>query len=320
MPILVATTTEPLPETPPTPGVEFGIATDTLALTWTGWNGDVWQIQGDPRSLARLEVDGRVGFGMPPITHYFTRSATTDGAQWQGYRVDERPFEMPLFVTGATPTLAREEQSRFMSTLRPDKRGVLTVADPVGNRRHLQLRYFAGADEEIRQSTYGLYWYSHRLRMIAEEPYYYGDTTLKEFAPDASVNFYGGGVGTLGPPFYIGSSSTTDSAVLTNPGDVDAWPVWTVHGPFTSFVGGVGGALINLPIAKGAGEWIKIDTTPSRQTIVDHTGANMWPNAGAVEFASIPAASTTVLTLTLAGTGVGTKVEVEFTPQYWTAW
>lgn len=321
MPVVVAAGTVTPPVIPPrTPIGDPYIATDLLSFTWTGWNGETWQVQGGIRSSAVMEIDGRTGFGMPPITQYFTESATQDGSTWQGYRVGARTFDFPVFITGATPTEARAEQARFMSTLRPDKLGVLTVTDPEGKRRHLNLRYVSGADDEFQSSNYALYWFSHKLHFVAEQPYYYGDPIPAEFDSIAGVNFYGGGVGTLGPPYYIGNSRTTANAKLTNPGDVDAWPVWKIHGPFTSFIGVVGGKTINLPITKTLNQWIAIDTNPNKQTIVDNTGANMWAFAGAVDFGAVPAESTTQLGLTLAGSGVGTSVEVEFTPKYWRAW
>lgn len=319
MPIVVSPGTVVPPPTPPAPLPSY-IATDLLSFTWTGWNGETWQIQGGLGSSAVMPIDGRTGFGMPPVTQYFTESATSDGSTWHGYRTQARTFDFPVFVTGSTPTEAREEQARFMSTLRPDKVGVLTVADPLGRRRYLSLRYISGADEEFQSSNFALYWYSHRLRFVAEQPYYYGDAIPLEFKSETGVNFYGGGVGTLGPLFYISNSQTTDNAIVTNPGDVDAWPVWKIHGPFTSFTGTIGGKSIALPITKTVGHWIEVNSNPEVQTIVDDLGANMWAFAGAVDFGAIPASSSTQLGITLVGSDVGTKVEVEFTPKFWRAW
>jgi len=320
MPVVVSPGTVTPPVDVPTPIGDPYIATDLLSFTWTGWNAETWQIQGGLGSSAVMQLEGRNGLGMPPVTQYFTESATTDGATWQGYRVQQRVFDFPVFVTGSTPTEARAEQARFMSTLRPDKVGVLAVADPLGNRRYLNLRYLSGADEEFLSSNYGLYWYSHKLRFTAEQPYYYGDSVLLEFESVTGVNFYGGGVGTFAPDFYIANSQTTDNAIITNPGDVDVWPTWTIHGPFTSFTGTVGGKSIALPIPKTLNHWIRVDSNPEKQTMVDDLGANMWGSAGAVEFGAIPASASTQLGLTLVGSDAGTKVEVEFTPKFWRAW
>lgn len=319
MPIVVNTGTAVPPVTPPTPPPSY-IPTDLLSLSWTGWNGDTWQVQGDLLSKAAMERYGRVGFGMPPVSHFWTESATLDGATWDGYRIPARPFGFPVFLTGTSPTEARAEQARFMATLRPDKQGTLTVADPTGARRHIDLRYLAGADEEFDSSDYALYWYSHKLQMVAEQPYYYGDPIPLTFVSDENSNFYGGGVGTQAPLFYIGSSQTTGNAVVPNPGDVDAWPVWKLYGPFTSATLTVGGSAIVLPFAVTAGHWVQVDTRPKIQTIVDDLGVNKWGSAGAVAFAPLPFSASTEITITLAGSDPDTKVEVEFTPNFWRAW
>lgn len=321
MPVVVNLGTDTPPVTPPEPPVgNPAIATDLLALTWTGWNGDTWEVQGDSLSKAIMERYGRVGFGMPPIEHFYTQSATLNGTTWNGYRVPGRPFGFPVFVTGSSPTEARAEQARFLTTMRPDKVGTLTVADPTGARRYIDLRYQSGADGEFESSEYAMYWYSHQLQMLAEDPFYYGDAIPLEFVAPGNVNFYGGGDGTQAPLFYVGESRTTGNAVVPNPGDVDAWPIWTLHGPFTSATLTVGGATINFPADIGAGHWLKIDTRLKNQLIVDDLGANRWNDAGAVAFAPIPASASTQLGLTLDGSDVDTKVEVEFTPNFWRAW
>ena len=315
-PGLVTPPTEPAPTAGPNPW----LATDLLTLTWTGWTGETWTVQGDTSSRAIMELEGRAGFGMPPVTHFFTESATLDGATWDGYRVGARPFDFPVFVTGASATEARAEQARFMATLRPDQQGTLTVADPTGRRRFIDLRYMSGADEEFRSSTYGLYWFSHKLKMVAEQPYYYGEPIPLTFVNDGNVNFYGGGVGTLAPLYYISNSQTLGNAVVTNPGDVDAWPVWKLYGPFSAATLTVGGAVIQFPVTVSAGQWIQIDTRPKKQTIVDQAGGNRWGDAGQVTFAPIPYSASTQLSLSLADTDEDTKVEVEFTPNFWRAW
>lgn len=315
MPIVVNTGTV----IPPTPSPD--VASDLLALTWTGWNGDKWDVQGDRLSKATMERYGRSGFGMPPVQHFFTESATTDGAVWNGYRVPGRPFGFPVFVTGSSSSEARAEQARFMATLRPEKQGTLTVADPSGHRRYIDLRYLGGADDEPESSDYALFWYSHKLQMFAERPYYYADPIVLTFDSADPVNFYGGGVGTQAPLFFINSSQTTGNAVVTNPGDVDAWPVWKLYGPFTSAVLSVGGAqIVYSEAVASAAHWVEIDTNPKRLTVINDLGVNKFAKATTLNTAPIPFSASTPLALTLNGSDPTTKVEVAFTPNFWRAW
>jgi hypothetical protein len=108
--------------------------------------------------------------------------------------------------------------------------------------------------------------------------------------------------------------------VVTNPGDVDAWPAWKLYGPFTSAVLSVGGVQIVYSEAVTTGHWVEIDTHPKRLTIVDDLGVNKFAKATTLNTAPIPYSASTPIALTLNGSDPTTKVEVAFTPNFWRAW
>jgi hypothetical protein len=128
--------------------------------------------------------------------------------------------------------------------------------------------------------------------------------------------------------FHISDGRTVDEAQMTNPGDVDAWPVWAINGPTTSVDLGVGGSVVEVPFAIADGERLVIDTNPTEQVAylgdVDPgnafavlSGADVTEDLGAADFAPIPADATTDLSIDMTGTGI---VAARIIPGYWGAW
>jgi len=322
VPILVSQT-PPGPDEPVVVEPPAAKVSDEPTLTWNGWTGDSWTLAGDRYAGTFIEQDGMGGLLEPPVQHYFSES-TRDGSTWQGHRIPVREVTVPLFVWAESPSEMRTEDARFRATLRPEKTGTLVVTEPNGARRELTLRYVAGAEGKFGSDTYGRYWMRHDLTLVAEDPYFYGDEVSFSFGNAAGLNFFGGGaVGvSKGPPFYISSSQTIGSAAIANPGTEDAYLTWTIHGAMTTFQGGWGTNLINLPIALTSSQWLEVNTDPEWNTIVDQSGANRWPSVGSAEitFAPLPAGVTTDLGLTVGGPDTNTMVEVAFRPKFRAAW
>lgn len=319
MPIVVGTT-PPVGPPPVVTPPEVDPNQQSPSMTWTGWTGEPWTLAGDFKAMILMEADGRGGMIMPPVENFAYQSATADGATWAGYNIPPRDVTWPLVFIADSPGEMRAEHARFLNTLRPGTVGTLTVSLPEGQHRSLLLRYVSGAEGDFGTNTYGASWLRHAITMRAYDPFFFGDSVSESFSYSPGVNFYGGTPGGFGPPFYISSSQTIDTAQITNPGDVDVYGKWTIHGPFTSATVGFGTSLITLPITKTAGHYIQVDTNPLVGTIVDDAGTNLWQYAGAVDFTPLPAASVTDLAVTLAGSNVGTAVEFEFTPKFWRAW
>jgi hypothetical protein len=146
--------------------------------------------------------------------------------------------------------------------------------------------------------------------------YWQGEPITRSWVSAAAADFFmpTGGV------FHITPSNTIGSSAIDNPGDVPAWPVWTVRGPFDTATIGVSGADIEIPFDLTAGQWLQIDTRPDRQSVVDNTGADRVADLGAVAFAPIPAGQSVTLSIGATVTGVGFAVDAELTPLYRRAW
>ncbi len=96
MPLILRSTgtVVPPPPTPP-PGSGGGSGTgDTdrwagLQVTWTGWDGSVWELSSSD-SPVWLTPEGTRGLSMPPVDRYTSEAPAVAGSRWRGYRVAGR--------------------------------------------------------------------------------------------------------------------------------------------------------------------------------------------------------------------------------------
>ena len=156
-------------------------------------------------------------------------------------------------------------------------------------------------------------WASYGVSLIADNPFWTGEPVRRTWSQSDALDFYGGGDA---PAFNISSGSQLSSAKLTNEGDLEAWPVWTIRGPLTSVTVGVDGETVQWNTTMAADDILVIETDPTVQSAwlngVDVTG-----QLGTADFAPIPAGDEVPLSLTMAGTG---SVEASITPRYYRAW
>lgn len=279
---------------------------------WFGWDGSVWDLSHGLSGLKLLA--GARGMRMPPINRQATTSPAVPGSIWRASPTDERAVLWRLKVFGGDgSTEWIRHNSAFWRTLHPERSGVWMVVWPDGTKRSLTCRYAGLGDDtdEVDPALIGRGYYD--IQLVADtDPYWRGEPIVRTFTNGGGENYYGGsGGGGFGPPFYISPSNTTDTAAITNDGDVDAWPVWTVHGPTTSVSVGVGARAVTFPVTLTSGQWIRLDTKPTDQVPIDHAGADRTSSLGSVDFASIPSGANVDLNITITGTG---SVDVQVVP------
>lgn len=276
--------------------------------TWIGWDGSEWDLSHGLSGLA-LQAGTR-GLLEPPFTRYATKPGAVSGSIHRGSTYDERDCFWPLLIKngdGTQPWL--DLNRRFWQTMDKDRPGRWVVTQSDGARRTLTVR-FNGLSEDALDDDLGLVArQKFGINLVAENPFWMGTTKQWTFTNEAAQGFYQ----SSGDPYYLSPSGTVASAEVSNVGDVDVWPVWTVFGPFSAVtVAGVG-----FP-ALADGEWIRIDTDPTDQVAwdnddVDRTGEL----TNFDQFAEIPRGTTVPLSVSMTGTG---SVAVQLTPAYrWAA-
>lgn len=294
----------------PTVPVEF---TGLQAMTWTSWDGQVFDLL-EPAGGTVLAGAVR-GLGMPPADRFASQASSVPGSRWDAHRVTERECFWPLFVYRDGGSVAWVEHDRALwRSLRYDRTGVWALTLPDGSVRSLTCRFTGDGDHSFPLDPSLTGWALYGVTLVAEWPYWQGEPVTASWAAEAPVDFYG--PGGFGPPFYLGSGHTLGNALVTNPGDVESWPTWTLTGPFNSASIGVGDLAVEVPFAVAAGVTLTIDTDPWGPVASLSTGQDVTGDVSELGFAAIPPGQVP-LSLTLDGTG---SVEVSFAPNWLRAW
>jgi hypothetical protein len=295
-----------------------------LVSTWTGWDGSEWVLT-DHASGVFL-MPGVRGLGDGPHDQFKDTAPGLAGSLFAGWRAVERPAFWPVAIFEDSSSEAWILRDRaFRRTLRPGTTGVWTVVSKPGTTRRLTCRYVSGLDAAgIDPVQAG--WITYGVNLVADvDPFWRGEPVERKWGSTAPVDFFDPDGD---PMFNISDGRTVDAAEMTNPGDVDAWPVWVVNGPVTSVDLEVGGSVIEAHFTVADGERLVIDTNPTEQIAYlgdvdpdDPFGVlspvDVTEDLGSVDFAPMPADATTALSLDMTGTG---SVAVRIVPGYWAAW
>lgn len=318
MPLI--TTKASSPGTPPTPPPieipDLGYA----AITYVDPTGARWPMTDLAANWYTL-AEGVSGLGAAPYT------LTSDphprgGARLRHVQPQPRSIVWPVLVKGRDHTEFtanwRALASAFTRTLREGP-GSLEVARPDGTVRTIAV-YYASGWEGRGQTATGITWDSAVLTLWCEDPYWVDYEAV-------TVHRESGTLVTYFDPFpSVSSSQVLGATTVTNPGDVDVWPTWTITGPATSITftrsdtsdaftldmtDTVHGALL-------ADETVTISTDPPR--VRSGTDENLidgldWPTA---VLWSLPPGQTAV-TFQLDGASTGSAVDLTFHPRYETA-
>jgi hypothetical protein len=298
-----------------------------MRMTWESWDGTVWDIANGTEGVALM--NGVRGLNMPEVTRHTQTSPAVHGSRRTGWIANEREVFWPVLVYKpiGDPNW-HELDSKFWRSMHPDKPGTWTVTDPDGRTRKLSCVYKgdSGHVTDVLPSVTG--WEKYGIYLAAEQPFWTGEVIRRGWSASSSLNFFtGNGDGKK----YIASASSTSKANITNPGDLDAWPKWTVIGPSTSTTIGIPGRTITIPFNIPAGKAVEIDTNPAKQTILygDYMASttsafgtikntvNKFADMGAIDFAPINAGEKVPLTITINGTGV---CLMEIVPRHFRAW
>lgn len=283
-----------------------------MGHTWTGWDDSVWDLCGDASGVVLLS--GVRGLTMPPADRYASASPAVAGSRWRGHRVAEREVFWPVKVwadAGSAAWLAYDRA--WWNTMRPDKLGTWAVTQTTGETRSLRLRFVDDGQHSVQVDPGLIGWERYGITLVAEDPYWEGEPISRTWETATPDEFFGTGA----PSFFISSGNTLDNAKITNPGDVEAWPVWTLNGPITAAEVGVGGESIEVPFAVADGSSLTIDTDPRAQTAITSAGVDRTEDLGEVGFTAIPAGASIPLALAVTGAG---SVSVSVTPRYYRAW
>jgi hypothetical protein len=288
----------------------------TFDHQWTGWDGSVWNLNPGGEGVV-LDNRGLIGVGSMLTDSYIRQTPALSGQRLTGVRERARDVFWPLVIDGGAgwPVL----QEAFWKTMRPRLNGVWRVTDRDTNTwRELICRFVPndtvyGNDPSIPGVE------DASIDLVADDPWWHGADVVKVFqTAEDPVDFYA-------PPasayvLYLMSSSTTDSASVSNPGDVDAWPVYTIAGEASSFAVTIDGGTVSGSVVVPAGGYLVVDTDPAVQTAkltIDGVTTNVTRDLDAFDWRPIPAAGSVDLGVSLIGSGA---ITVTLSPRFYRAW
>jgi hypothetical protein len=317
----------------------------TISASWIDPDGVEWNLSNDGQSSPWFTMNGPAGWGATPI-ELVTDPLPRGGEQVRFVRAKPRRIQWPLYIG------ADESHDEFIARYRRIVRaitmtsvrgapGMLRIARPNGRYRQIACYYEQGLEGEAGENHR---WAKPVITFFCPDGYWSGDRTInsyRQFA--ASTGGGGGGTGTpttanfFNPFFNVASSkivsggggdsgggdsgnATGTPTVINNPGDVEAWPRWTIKGPMTYMIAenrtvGTRFALrydlldgqtititTNRPSVRGPGD----ANLTGRVDWFDPAGCELWPLKD----------GDNQIAFRVDGAAAGTRVDLNFTPRY----
>jgi Phage tail protein len=273
-----------------------------LSLRWTGHSG------------AALRP-GAMGLELPPRTVKTRPRVGGDGVDVERVVVGMRELTFPLVVEGGDRAQFRDRRRRVQSYL-TGRRGVrVTHVEDDGEEMWTHGYYVGGMEGEHVYDGDTIVTYAPVLR--CGDPYWHMAEVSEPWRPGGAASWF------PFPPLTLTGSILTARRDVTNPGDVDSWPLWTVTGPGDRLdvvhrsidVDGreIARTIVyDAPIP--AGQVVKIDTRPGSRSVTDAAGTNLMPNvASDPEFWPL-LGGTNDVELTMPGSSEDSDVTVTWTP------
>jgi len=105
---------------------------------------------------------------------------------------------------------------------------------------------------------------------------------------------------------------------LNNPGDIAAYGIWALTGPFTSVTATQAetGKTWTIGYTAAGGDILTLDTTPGRTSLVNISGVNQWDKltAGYQLWPLVPGTNT--ISVNILGATAASSAQLTFTPRY----
>ena len=271
----------------------------TLSYLIQGANGDVIPFDG---STGFYLTSGFRGVGIPPTDVRISNSAG-DGGTWRSTRRGVRDLDLPLTVIG-TDRADVETKLRRLAAALSDRYGtpMLLARYSDGTSYQLEVHYTGGAETQFGSDA-GDQFARWVVTLQAPDPFWTSqqavsfslgyDATTRGLLPNLSQ-------------LQVKTDSVIGAFTIENPGDVEAYPVWSIQGKSTLLslsLNGIGFTYTEN-MATGTGKRTINTRTAS---VVDSAGTNLYDNLGTAPklFAMPPGSSSISLSITGADATTG---------------
>jgi phage-related protein len=281
-------------------------------LLWTLENsGDVIPLD-NVVAKDYLKTVGRSGFGVAP-TKLITRDGASGGTRWRRTRRGARVIVLPITILGDDRQIVEDKLRRLVRLLQDDTTTPRLVAQyPSSEKLYTSFHYSSGADPVYGSDTDGRTYCKWTLNLLCESPYWTSDKAVSYSIGPANA---GHGLLPLLSRLQLSSSQTIGTVLVENPGDVDAFPIWTIRGPgdanFTATRNDGAQFVFEAPLT--AEDVITIDTM--KKTVTDQNGNNRYADLGSSpKLFALPKGDSQV-GVVMTGTESTTLISMYFNPR-----
>lgn len=245
------------------------------AISWTDPDGNLWNLSDLTLTESGVIATSISGIGAPPAA-MTTVPLPSGDVYVQSLLPQPHQITLGLYAEGNNPSQFHSlvsSISRAFWTVRRNQpaQGILTIRQQDGSARQIGCYVTSGQDQPddpypLLQATWTL--------TLQGDPYW-TDTEPQPPVAFASADFTGAG-GSLPLLTIVGGFNS--AVTITNDGDAEAYPVWTVYGPcsitMTNATTGLSWSFANgVP----AGDvWTVTSAPDGNSTVVDQNGNSQW--------------------------------------------
>lgn len=290
----------------------------TILFSWIGADGTFWDLTHGP---VIIDSKSAQGFGQPKWNRQTLSSAGTDGQRRtaQRARAEAREGYLPVIINAASGADWANISSAWWNSWSPDLPGTLVVSMPNDSIRFIRA-YLKDDDAYGPTSDPTLTGVeAAAVTWVADDPFWRGNTVTQVFLQASTADFFNNGTA---PPFNLVSGNTISKVVLSNPGDLEAWPTYELHGPASTFSVIINGHEVSGAINVALGGTLQIITDPAYQVALytDPNGVvtNVTPQLLKVDWGYLPAQDSAV-PLSVVVTG-NASLAITYEPRYRRAW
>lgn len=200
------------------------------------------------------------------------------GKRLRFVRHDVHEFALKFWLYEPSEELLRTTLRSTVYRMDPTRGiGRLRVVAPGGDSREIFCRVASGLGvSEVLGEDSAFYAQRIGATFLAHDPYWYsvGDTAIVYTGDTEVATFF---------PFFplrlSASSVFVNDSAISNPGDLEAWPVWTIEGPGSNIVMSnlTTNQSLTLNTAVSSGQSVTIDTRPGAKTVLNDDGTSLFP-------------------------------------------
>lgn len=288
-----------------------------ISVSYTDPDGVLWPW---PDPAAGMAVTSVTGIGSAPAAPQ-TLTLPTGDVLVQTVAPAARQIVVGLYVEAATQAGLLDVIDRLAVALSNDRAGLpapgtLIFSRPDGTARQVEVICTSGADQPDEGASDGFrYWTTYGLTFQPLSPYF---EDVNPIIATWQLTAAGTGVPPM-PPVLLSAATVLGVTSISNPGDADAWPVWTITGPGTPTLQNTStGLSFGLSAALGSGEAVTVDTRPGKVSATDGLGADRWGDLVAASprdlWQLVP--GTNGLDLSISGATPASGISLSFRPRH----